>query len=81
MVVAAAAAEREAEERGRGRVGDVVQDLLPPLLQVDRVVFVREVAQEAGGDDRVGVAGEQFVAGELFLDEPVERLVGVEALE
>ena len=71
MIVTASAPQSHAEERcGRG-VGNVVQNLLPPLLQIDRVVLVGKVPQEAGRDQRVWVAREQFVAGQLFLHKPI----------
>ena len=42
VIVAAGAAERQAEEDGAGGVGDVVQDLLAALPQVPRVATRRD---------------------------------------
>ena len=39
------------------------------------------MAVEAGGDARLGSSGPQLVAGDLFLDEAVVGLVGVEGLD
>ncbi len=78
VVVALRAAERGAEEDRADRVGEVVGDLLLLQVQVARVDLVGEVAQEAGGHQRLAPVGPEFVAGDLFLDEAVERLVLVE---
>ena len=46
MIVALGTSHREAHERQAGRVGHVVEDLLPPLKQVGRVVLVGIEPQE-----------------------------------
>ena len=81
MVVAAGALHAGAEEDVAGGVGDVVQDVLPLPARVAVVVFVDPVAEVAEGRERVGVAGEEFVAGELLLHEAVVGLVLVEGLD
>src|SRR5262249_54128613 len=81
VIVAAGAAEGDAEERRRGRVGDVVEDLLAPLLDVDGVVLVGWVPEEAGRNQGIGVARRDLVAGELFLDEAIIGLVAVEGAD
>jgi hypothetical protein len=59
----------------------VVGDLLLLQVQVACVDLVGQVAQEAGRHLRLDAAGPQLVAGELLLDEAVERLVLVEGLD
>ena len=78
VVVAAGALHAHAEEDIGGDVGDVVENVRPLEGRVAVVVFVDAEAQEAGGGERLGVAGEKFVAGELLLHEAVVGLVGVE---
>jgi hypothetical protein len=81
VVVAARAAVGHPEEHGANRVGHIVEDLLSPLQQVPRVALVGIVAVERGGDTRVGIARPQLVAGELFADESIVGLVGVERVD
>src|SRR5262249_61382187 len=80
VVVAAGAPDRDAEEDLRCGVGDVVEDFLPALLQIDCVILVWVVAQKAGGDPRVGVVGVAFVAGNLLGEEAVVGLIVIERL-
>ena len=81
VVVAAGALHAGAEEDVAGGVGDVVQDVLPLAAGVAVIVFVDPMAEVAEGRERVGVAGEEFVAGDLLLHEAVVRLVLVEGLD
>ncbi|MCX6606969.1 MAG: hypothetical protein NTV52_25770 [Acidobacteria bacterium] len=78
VIVAAGAADGHAEEAVR-RGDDEVIEFIETGLFVFDVVFGAE-AEEAGGDPRVGIIGVEFVAGELFLEEPVEGFVGVEGV-
>jgi len=70
-----------AEEDVPGRVGQVVEDRLPLAAGVAVVVFVDPVAQVARRRERRGIAREQLVPGQLFLDEPVVGLVRVVSLD
>ena len=81
VIVAAGAAVGEAEEGGADGVGDVVEQFLPALHEVACVALVGEVAVEPGSDERGGVAGVEFVAGDLLADEAVVRLVLVEGVD
>ena len=81
MVVAARALHPRAEEDVPGRVGQVVEDRLPLAAGVAVVVFVDPVAQVARRRERRGIAREQLVPGQLFLDEPVVGLVRVVSLD
>ena len=45
------------------------------------VIFVDAAAEIAGGDERLGIVGKQFVAGELLQHEAVVGLVGVEGVD
>ena len=79
MVVAAGAADAQAEEDVAGHVGDVVEDRRPLARDVALVVLVGPEPEEAGGDPHLGVVRGELVAGELLGDEPVVGLVVVEA--
>ncbi len=78
VVVAAGAADRQAEEDQARRLGDVVQGVLPPQTLVVQVDHVRVAAIEAGGDEGIGIVGGDLVAGELEPDELVVRQVAVQ---
>jgi hypothetical protein len=79
VIVAAGALQRVGEERLAHAVGDVVEE---PLASDLRDFHGREFpgahAEEAGGNDLLGIVRVQFIAGELFADELVVRLVAVE---
>ena len=81
VVMALRAAVGQSQEDAAHRVGDVQEDFLPPLHQDRRVRLVGVVAVEAGSDARLGAGGPELVAGDLLLDEPVVRLVGVERVD
>jgi hypothetical protein len=82
VVVAAGAAERQAQERGAGRVGGVGQPLVFELAGDHRRLGEgRPRAIQGAGQDRLGVVGPELVAGDLLAEEAVERLVGVERLD
>ena len=85
VVVALGATGGEAEEDAADGAGDVVEEVLAKLLFAVGVGFPRGEAEEALGDDFVGLAGglfaAVFVAGDLFLDEEVIGLVGVEGAD
>src|SRR5262245_41606445 len=55
VVVAARAPDRRTKKDRAHCVGDVVQNLLPPLLQVARVVFIGVMTVKSCGDQRVRV--------------------------
>ena len=57
VIVAARAAVGQAQKDAPGRIGDVVENLLPALLQIARVALVRIVAVEAGRDRASGLSG------------------------
>ncbi len=78
MVVALRAAEAHPEEDVGGRVGQVFEDHSPLLTGVALVVFVDPVAEVSGGHDRLRVLRGELVAGDLFADELVVRLVAAE---
>ena len=78
VIVTAGATDGQAQKRLRGRVGDVVQGFLPPLLQVDRVELIRVMPVEASRDQRIGIIGPELVPGQLLADEAIIRLVAVE---
>ena len=80
VIVAPGTAERQPHEGGAHHVSDVVQQLLPPLHQVAGVVFVGEMAIEAGRHQRLRIIREHLVTRQLLLDETVVRLVLIEAL-
>ena len=78
VVVAAGAADGQAEEDRAGGLGDVVQGVLaaqPLIVQVDHVGIE---AIEAGGDEAVRVVRGNLVAGQLEADEPVIRQIAIE---
>ena len=81
MVVAAGTAHAHGEKDVGGDVGHLVEDFRPLPLDVDLVVFVGCLPQETGGRYGGHVVREEFVACELFEDEPVERFVGVERVD
>ena len=79
VVVAARALNRQAEHSTAERGDDVVEVLVPPL----RVVLFTKVhagtgAEEPGGDPGLVGRPVELIAGDLFLDEPVEGLVPIE---
>jgi hypothetical protein len=80
VVVAAGAGDRQPEEHGPGRVGHLGQRFVPAERQflVASVPPDRAEAVEPGRDAPVRAVRVELVAGQLFDDEPVERLVGVE---
>ena len=79
VVVTAGAGQGQPEERGARGV-DPVSVLIVFEFAGDHARFLQDGASgvEAGGETRVGIAREKFVAGDLLLDETVERFVGVE---
>lgn len=83
VVVAAGAADGEAHEGGGDAVGHLHEIFLAVLFFVDVAAddMAGAGAEEAGGDEGVGVLGVEFVAGELFADETVVALVGVEGAD
>ncbi len=81
MVVTASAAERQAQKRLRRRPHNIVQLVEAVLLRVGRLVVPRPEPVETGGNDGFGICVGQFVAGDLFQDETVVRLVGIERID
>ena len=80
VIVTSGASDGQPEEHRADGIGDVVENLLAALHQVAGVAFIRIVAIERRGHACVRVVGPQFIAGNLFTDEPVVRLVLVERL-
>ena len=78
VIVAAGAADRQAEEDQARRLGDVVQGVLPPQTLVVQVDHIRIAAIEAGRDEGVGIVGRDLVAGQLEPDELIVRQVTVQ---
>ena len=68
------------EERFRGGIHDVDQNVVTLNLFVELVAAVASRGEKAGGDD-VLVLKRQFVAGDLFQQETIERLVGLETAD
>ena len=68
MVVAARAIDGHAEERLSDVGGDFGEHFLAALFRIDIAgdQVLGAGAQIAGGDERLRVAGEHFVAGDLF---------------
>lgn len=81
MIMAAGAGQGEAGEDERGRIGHVVEGIVAALDLVGGIDHIRAEKIESGCDEGVMVAGEKFVAGELFKNEEVVRFVGVEGLD
>ena len=90
VIVAVGAGEGEAEEGRSGRVDEVGHEFVARsffLLKNGGGAVVGAGAEEAGGDELVGLrgrarrAGKEFVAGELFADELVVGLVLVEGAD
>ena len=81
VIVAARAAVGQAQEDAARRVGDVVQNLLPPLLQIARIALVRIVPAEARRDPRLRTLRPQFVARDLLLHEAVVRLIAIQRID
>ncbi len=88
MVVALGATDRQPHERGRNDLERVGDHLVAGggLIHAGRGGAVRGGTQEAGGGELLDVFGAEvpvrlrhhLVAGQLLLNEAVERLVGVE---
>ena len=84
MVVAPCASQRQAEHDLAGRVQRVLDDLVD-VFELERAEPFR-LGDETGGDHPPGivlgrpVAGED-VAGELLVEEPVVRDVGIEGVD
>src|SRR5438105_3595748 len=74
VVVAARAAEIQAEERGAYCICDVIEYLLPAEPQIAGVALIGPVPAEAGGDLSVGISGVELIARDLLLYEAVVRL-------
>ncbi len=81
MVVAAGAADRQPQEDKPGRLGDVVQSILPAKLLIVQVDHVGVAAVESRGDERPGIVGLNFVTGKLKPDETVVRQVAVQGID
>ena len=82
MVMAFGTAQLVGEEGDADGVDDVIEVLLAGHdRDAHRGVLPGSHAQEAGGDEMVGVAGLELIAGQLFTDELVVGFVGVEAAD
>src|SRR5262249_51118922 len=80
VVVAAGAAEREAEERGRRCSQHVIELVVAIDLRIGRLIIPSTQAKEGRGDLRLGVATVHFVAGKLFGNEAIKRLILIEGV-
>ena len=80
VIVAAGAAHRQAEEGSADGVGHLGEDFVAAEGDelVAGVAAHRPQAMEPGRDQQLLIVRIDLVAGELFQDEAVERLVGVE---
>ena len=78
MVVAAGAAIGEAEESRSHRIRDIVQNFLAALHQIASIALVGIVAIKTGRDPSPGIVREKLIAGDLFLNKTVVRLIFVE---
>ena len=79
MIVAAGALQRVSEEGFADAVGHIIQE----ALTCDFGDFhARQLpgahAEKAGGDECFGIVGMHFISRDLFLDELIIGLVGVE---
>jgi hypothetical protein len=85
VIVTLGAAGGEAEEDAADGAGDVVEEVLAELFFAVGVGFPGGEAEEALGDDfvglRSGLFAAVFVAGDLFLDKEIVGLVGVEGAD
>ena len=81
VVVAAGAADRQAQEDLAGDIGHVVENLLPPLFKNGSVVFVGPEAIEAGGNERLSIPGLQLITSELLTHKMVKRHVLIQRLD
>ena len=75
----ARATDGETEQRERGRVRHVVQGIAPALHLIGGIDHVGPEEVERRRDLRVRIAGEKFIARQLFTDETVVGLVRVES--
>ena len=78
MIVAARAAHGQAKKSQRGGIGNIVERVVAALFLVGTVHHIRAEKIEAGGRERLGVAGPEFVAGDLLADKTVVRLIVIE---
>ena len=78
MVVAARAAERQAEKRLRGGAHDIVELIESIRLRIGRLVVPGAEPIEACGDQCLGIAVRQFVARQLLQNETIVGLVLIE---
>ena len=82
VVVALGALEWVGEEGLADGVDDVIEPELAGLLEDGHGgLLPRSHAEEAGGDEGVGVSGGEFVAGKLLEDEGGEGFILVEAAD
>ena len=85
MVVAAGAGDRHAEKRATRDVDLVVDDVVLELLSLFRIDPLRADCQETCGNQVPivlgGIPGREQVAGNLFDDEPIVRLVFIQGVD
>ena len=83
MIVAAGAADRQAQENRADRAGDLGQLGLPLDLgdDVSADHLARTASAEAGGDQGVAIAGREVVAGELEHQEAIVGQIGVQGVD
>ena len=78
VVVAPGAADRQPEEDETGRLGDVVERILPAEPLVVEVDHVGIAAVEPGGDEGRRIVGRDLIPRDLESDELVEGQVAIE---
>ena len=81
VIVAAGAIDGEAEEDLAGGGDEVVEAVVAGEFAVGGFVVPDAEPIEAGSGDRFGVSVGEFVAGELFAEEAVVGLVGIEGAD
>ena len=81
MVMAARAANGESEERGRGHPENVIELVIAIDVRIGGLVVPATQTQERRGDLGLRIGAFDLVAGKVFGQEAVERLVVVERVD
>ncbi len=81
MIVTPGAAQCQPQKDLRRGADDVVKLIEPVFRRVGRLIVPRPQAVKAQCRHRFGAGVGNFVAGQLFENEPIVRLVVVEALD
>ena len=78
MIVAAGTFQSLCQKHVRRRLGDVAEDLLPLGFDIPLIPLIDPVPQIHRSDQCIAVARINFVAGKLFDNQPIIRLVFIE---